>query len=62
VIQSLHEEEQGVMLGRKFPSGTGPWKAIKKLANDEMPTSQAFFKSLVVKVGEDSRIRFWKDS
>jgi len=61
VIQSLYEEDQGILVGSNVPILNGPWRAIKKLVAEDTPISQAFFKNLEVKLGEESKILFWKD-
>jgi len=58
VVQSLYEEDQGILVGNNIPTINGPWRAIKKLAAEELPVTQAFFKALELKIWEDSTILF----
>jgi len=61
VVQSLYEEDQGILVGSNNPTLNGPWRAIKKLASEKLPVTKAFFIALKVQIGEDSRLLFWKD-
>jgi len=61
VVQSLHKEDQVLLPGRALSTIPGPWRDLKRLANEEGPITKAFFNNLRVKVGEVSNIRFWMD-
>ena len=50
-----------LMPGRAISTIPGPWRDLKKLANEKGPITKAFFSNLRVQVGEDSNIRFWMD-
>jgi len=49
------------LIDAKNPALNGPWKAIKKVAKEDNSVFQAFFQNLEVQLGEESKIRFWKD-
>ena len=61
VIQSLYEEDQGILVGNDNPKLNGPWRAIKKLASEKSPVTTAFFTARKIQIGENSKILFWKD-
>jgi len=61
VIQSIHEEEQVLLPTKDRVSLPGPWKDIKQIARKETPITKAFFENLSVKIGVDSKVRFWLD-
>ena len=42
VVQSLYEEDQGILVSSINPTLNGPWRAIKKLATEKLPVTKAF--------------------
>jgi len=61
VVNSIHNEDFAILLAQTLPSILGPWKEIKRLSTEASSIQESFFQNIKVKLGEGSKIRFWKD-
>jgi len=61
VIQAIHREKGGLLPDATTNTTAGPWCSIRKLLNDQGPSSLAFLKQLRVEVGNGEKTKFWED-